>query len=63
MMGEDYEPDKPMINFKNLSQGRTAGTQPSVVSYAKTDNDKQEITDKRLEEIKIEYYNRKFNEA
>ena len=51
-IGEDYEPDKPMMtNYKTQSPRETPQDKQRVHAA--------EISDERLEEIKIQHYNRK----
>ena len=57
-IGEDFEPDKPIITYKapKLDEGKEEQKTSSPKKHLRATG---EITDQRLEEIKIEHYNRK----
>ena len=57
---EDIEPDKPIINYKK-QQEETQQEEKKQSSPKKQLRATGEISDQRLEEIKIEHYNRKMN--
>lgn len=62
-LGEDYDPNKPIVNYKYPEGGPKIGT-PMKKQRQQEKRDSQKpgekpISDERLEEIKIEHYNRK----